>query len=219
MRQKEKILASLSGGFLLLFLLLVVLLKTVDVQPIGPNGSLVGLASINGLFFRLTGYQPLWYEITDLLGKAALLIALGFMAFGLIQLVKGRSLRNVDASLYVLGGTYVLTALAYILFELVVINCRPVLQDGVLEASFPSSHTMLSCVIASTAMLQGKERLRSPRAVTACYVGFGLLLAVIVTGRLLSGVHWFTDILGGVLLGAALTAGYAAACAAVLDRR
>ena len=39
-------------------------------------------------------------------------------------------------------------------------------------------------------------------------VVFAVMLALIVAGRLISGVHWFTDIIGGLLLSAALLNAY-----------
>lgn len=202
-----------AGLFAALFLALILLLKTVDVRPIGPNGSSVGLAACNQFWFELTGVHLLWYQITDWLGVAAVLTALGFAVLGLVQLVTGRSLRKVDGSLYALGLLYLLVIAAYLFFEVNVVNCRPVLLDGRLEASFPSSHTMVVCCIMASAMLQFRERFRSRRALTACNGVAALVMAVTVIGRLLSGVHWFTDILGGLLLSGALVSLYAALCA------
>ena len=46
-----------------------------------------------------------------------------------------------------------------------------------------------------------------PLKVVAATVG-SAVIAVMVIGRLLSGVHWFTDILGGVLIGSAIVLAY-----------
>ena len=76
------------------------------------------------------------------------------------------------------------------------------------EASFPSSHTMLVCVImGSAAMLinryiRNKPLNRILRAV--CYV----IIGVTVVGRLIAGVHWFMDILGGILISVTLLSLY-----------
>lgn len=131
---------------LMLFFLLVFLLVQVDVQPIGPEGSSVGLATVNGLLHQLIGTHLVWYVITDWLGVAALLTAFGFAAAGVMQLIK----RKVDASLLILGAFYLLVIVLYLFFEAAVVNYRPVLLGEQLEASFPSSHTMIVlCIMGS----------------------------------------------------------------------
>lgn len=196
---------------LLLFAALILIVRTVDVQPIGPQGSKVGLAAVNGWVFRQTGVTMLYYTITDWLGIAAILTAAGFALLGLVQLIRRKSFCKVDRSLYALGGTYLLTIGCYILFELCIVNYRPVLMEGRLEASFPSSHTMIVCVIMATALLEFRGRLQKKAAKIAAESFCVGLMVVTMIGRLLAGVHWLTDILGGLLLSGALTLLYAAA--------
>lgn len=187
-----------------LFLLLILLVKTVDVKPIGPMSSEIGLASLNGFMFKLLGESTFWYKLTELLGYFAILVVLAFGALGVYQLVTKKSIKKVDMSLIALGGFYVLVAVVYAFFEVVVVNYRPVILDSGLEASFPSSHTVLTVCIMATAAIQLKRRISDKKAAKiAQWVCFGIA-AVTVIGRLLSGVHWFTDILGGLLISAAL---------------
>ncbi len=193
-----------SGIPAALFLLLILLVKTADVKAIGPMGSEIGLASLNGFMFKLLGESTFWYKLTELLGYLAILVALAFGALGVYQLIKRKSIKKVDMSLIALGGFYVLVAAVYALFEVVVINYRPVILDSGLEASFPSSHTVLTVCIMATAAMQLTRRISDKKAAgIARWVCIGIA-AVTVIGRLLSGVHWFTDILGGLLISAAL---------------
>lgn len=205
--------------YFVLFLVYTVLVRCYDVRPIGPEGSLVGFAGVNSVFVQ-TGVNTFWYELTEVLGIVAILVAVCFAAVGLWQLVTRKSLRRVDRSLWVLAGFYVLVVLCYVFFEVVVINCRPVLMDGVLEASYPSSHTMLTVCVMISAITQLRLLLpRRPRLCRTAGVVFGLVAAVTVVGRLLSGVHWLTDIVGGVLLSVALIGVYWAGIAAAEERR
>ena len=186
------------------FVLWTAAVRLVDVQPIGPQGSAVGFATINGWIHDLTGVHMALYTVTDWLGLVPIAFAIGFALLGLIQWVKRKHLRQVDFSILVLGGFYLLVMAAYVLFEVVVINYRPVLINGCLEASYPSSTTMLVLCVMPTTLMQLNARIKSQTLKR--WVGFGITAFILfmVIGRLLSGVHWFTDIIGGALLSAGL---------------
>ena len=178
--------------------------RLVDVQLIGPQGSAVGLATINSWVHNLTGVHMSLYTVTDWLGLVPIGVAMGFALLGLIQWIKRKHLRQVDFSILVLGGFYLLVMAAYVLFEVFVINYRPVLINGCLEASYPSSTTMLVLCVMPTTLMQLNARIKSQTLKR--WVGFGITAFILfmVIGRLLSGVHWFTDIIGGALLSAGL---------------
>ena len=178
--------------------------RLVDVQPIGPQGSAVGFVTINGWVHDLTGVHMALYTVTDWLGLVPIGVAMGFALLGLIQWIKRKHLRQVDFSILVLGGFYLLVMAAYVLFEVVVINYRPVLINGYLEASYPSSTTMLVLCVMPTTLMQLNARIKNQTLKR--WVGFGITAFILfmVIGRLLSGVHWFTDIIGGALLSAGL---------------
>ncbi|MDY3278509.1 MAG: phosphatase PAP2 family protein [Eubacteriales bacterium] len=192
----------------------------VDVQAIGPEGSQVGLAAMNAWARKVTGVEaaeggmrPFWYKLTNGLGYVSLIVALLFALLGLCQLVRRRGLARMDRELLMLGLFYVLLLGCYVLFEKVIVNYRPVMitaADG-LEASYPSSHTMLACFIFATAMMQLPRLVKSSALRGLGKLVCAAIIAVAVVGRLLSGVHWLSDIIGGVLLSAALVALYAAA--------
>ncbi len=179
-------------------------IQYVDVQTIGPNSSSVGFAAFNRVFHNLTGVHMLLYTITDWLGLVPLFVALGFALLGLVQLIKRRSLFKVDLDILVLGGFYILVITAYVLFEFFVINYRPVLIDGYLEASYPSSTTLLVMCVMPTAIMQFNKRIKNHhrRKIVECIILAFTVFMVI--GRLVAGVHWFTDIIGGAFLSASL---------------
>lgn len=195
------------------FGLFTLLLTCVDVHPIGPQGAAVGFATVNGWAFQLLGVHLLWYHITDWLGVAAIAIAFAFAVTGLCQLITRRSLRKVDRHILVLGGFYLLVIGCYLFFEKVVINCRPILMDGNLEASYPSSHTMIVVSIMATAAMAFRALCPQNKGWRlAVGIFAAVVIAVTVTGRLISGVHWLTDIVGGLMLSAALVVSYWAVC-------
>ncbi|SCX26543.1 undecaprenyl-diphosphatase [Ruminococcaceae bacterium P7] len=199
-----------AGIGLLLTVILIALVRLVDAAPIGAQGTSIGLSHLNQFVFDLFGVNMLWYNITDWLGVAAVLTGFVFAVTGLVQLIKRRSLLKVDREILSLGGLYIVVIGLYLFFENVIINYRPIIMPDNTspEASFPSSHTMLVCVImGSAAMLinryiRNKPLNRILRAV--CYV----IIGVTVVGRLIAGVHWFTDILGGILISVTLLSLY-----------
>ncbi len=208
MKKSAKKCFLLAGVCLFLFLLLTFLVMKVDVQPIGPQNSTVGLATINGTIFEACGSNPLWYSISEALGVIALLCVAGFGCMGAWQLISRKSLKKVDKSLFVLAGFYILVAVVYVLFEVVVINYRPILVEGILEASYPSSHTILVCCIMLTTALQLQIRIRN-NGLRLGLQGACLLITVLTAiGRILAGVHWYTDVLAAILISGVLVFAY-----------
>ncbi len=209
---KRRNLHLLTAGLLLLgaFALWTVAVCLVDVRPIGPNGSSVGFAALNGAVHAVLGVCWPLYTITDWLGLVPMGFVFGFALLGLVQLIRRRSLGRVDRDILVLGGFYLVVLAAYLLFEKFAVNYRPVLIDGFLEASYPSSTTMLTLCVIPTAMLQLRRRIPREGLRRVILWMLGIFTAFMVVGRLLSGVHWLTDIVGGALLSAGLVALYAA---------
>lgn len=201
-----------SFGFLVAFLLWTVALCYVDVEPIGPEGTAVGFATLNGFVHRLTGtYLPI-YTITDWLGLVPVFIGFGFAGLGLCQWIKRRHILKVDFSILVLGLFYLVMLGIYLLFESVVINYRPVLIFGYLEASYPSSTTLLTLCVMPTTAWQLRRRIGQPLLRRIGMIAILLFSLFMVGGRLLAGVHWLTDIVGGGLLAAGMVTLYDAVC-------
>ena len=205
----------ISGAIVFaLFAILTLLIKTVDVKAVGPNGSEIGLSGINTYFRDLIGVNMTLYDMTELLGYLAIATAGVFALIGLCQMISRKSLLKVDKKLISLAGLYAAMAFFYVLFEIVVINYRPVIEAGAehVEASFPSSHTMLVCVIMGGAFVILKNYVKQ-KGLRLALQSLAFAVAVVTAvGRLLSGVHWFTDILGGVFISLALVTLYAAVC-------
>lgn len=193
-----------SAGCFLLFFALTAAVLWLDKAPVGPLGSEIGLSRLNAWARDAIGQNPAWYDITEWLGYLALASAGVLGLLGLWQLFRRKSLFKIDADLYCAAGAYVLVAVFYVLFEIAVVNCRPVLVDGVLEASYPSSHTMLTVCLSGIAAHQLWRRIACRAGQWISLILWGCVGLGTVVGRLLSGVHWLTDILGGGLLGSAI---------------
>ena len=197
---------DLLAGIVLVaaFALWTVAIRLIDVQNAGPLGSEVGFATINVWFHRLTGVHMLIYTITDWLGLVPIIICMCFGVLGLVQMIHRRSLLKVDSDILLLGAYYVVVILGYLLFEMMPINYRPILIGGNLEASYPSSTTLLVLSVMPTLKYQSERRIAKPVTRKAIAVFVIVFSAFMVLGRLIAGVHWATDIVGSVFLSSGL---------------
>ena len=186
------------------FVLWTVAICFLDVRAIGPQSSSVGFAGINGFVHNLTGVHWGLYYITDWLGLVPIGVAFFFAILGLAQWIKRKKLAKVDRSLLVLGGFYIVVMAIYIFFEMFVVNYRPILLNECLEASYPSSTTMLVMCVMPTAIMQFNSRIKNNGLKKCVNILITAFVAFMVIGRLISGVHWFSDIIGGALLSGGL---------------
>ena len=210
MKENEKRIVTTGIVYIVAFIIWTMLIQIVDVQAIGPNGTGVGFATWNSWFHGLTGVHMVIYHITDWLGLVPIFVCMGFGCVGLMQLIKRRSLLKVDYDIMLLGIYYVVVIAGYLVFEMIPINYRPVLIEGVLEVSYPSSTTLLVLSVMPTLIFQVYRRCKNDMCKKVCWIltmpfSFGMVI-----GRLVSGVHWFTDIIGAVMLSTGLFSLYKA---------
>ena len=217
MKKNGKKQLILGAALLVMFAIWTWLIQCVDMKPVGPNGTEIGFAAFNCWFHGITGVHMAIYTITDWLGLVPILICMVFGGVGLAQLIKRKSLFKVDRDLIFLGIYYVVVIFGYLIFEMIPINYRPILIEGVLEASYPSSTTLLVLSVMPTLLFQVNRRSANPmlrRTVCVLTITFS---AFMVIGRLTAGVHWFTDIVGAVVLSAGLYCMYKAAVSILCD--
>ena len=204
MKKNGKKLLILGTALLVMFAIWTCLIQCVDVQSAGPKDTEIGFATFNCWFHRVTGVHMEIYTITDWLGLVPIFVCMTFGGVGFVQLIKRKSLFKVDRDLIFLGIYYVVVIFGYLIFEMIPINYRPILIDGMLEASYPSSTTLLVLSVMPTLVYQVNRRstnLLFRRCVCAMSIVFSSFMVI---GRLVAGVHWFTDIVGAVILSAGL---------------
>ena len=201
---KEKRNLLIGSVLIAAFALWTFLIQWVDVQAVGQNGTKIGFADFNVQFHQLTGVNMTIYTITDWLGLVPVFVCLCFGMLGLVQLIRRKRLLRVDVDILLLGVYYVIVIACYLIFEMIPINYRPVLIEGRLEASYPSSTTLLVLSVMPTLMFQAYRRTVNPMIRKSAAVFVIAFSTLMVIGRLISGVHWVTDIIGSVLLSTGL---------------
>ena len=193
----------ISAILILLAIGFTVLVKVVDVKQVGVNETSIGFATVNQFVFNLFGVNMIWYHITDWLGLVPIFMAMAYALIGLIQLVKRKSLFKVDKEIIILGIFYVVVIALYLFFERFIVNYRPILMDGFIEASYPSSHTLMTICLCGSSIIVNRKLFNNKITKFMNILSIAIILITII-GRLISGVHWFTDIIGGIFISIAL---------------
>ena len=194
----------ISGFLTIVSIVYTLLVKCVDVKSVGVDETKIGLSTFNLSIKDRTPYNESWYKLTKYLGYLWFVVCGIFAGYGIYLLIKNKSLKIIDYKLYILFSIFLLAIIFYIAFEFIKINYRPIILDGKKELSYPSSHTFLSISIFVPSALYIIDS-KFKKIIKYISVPLLLVLAIIiVVGRFLSGVHWFTDILGGIFISAGL---------------
>lgn len=196
--------------FIILFFIWTVLIRVVDVQALGVNGTNIGFATWNCWFHKVTGVHMTLYAITDWLGLIPVFVCIIFGGMGCAQLVQRKSLFKADRDIIILGIYYIVVIVGYLIFEMIPINYRPILIQGMMEASYPSSTTLLVLAVMPTLAEQVNRRMKNDHLKKIINIFTVVFSVFMVVGRLISGVHWFTDIVGGIILSIGLFCFYKA---------
>ena len=191
---------SLSIALLIVAIIYTIAVINIDVAAVGPDGSSVGFSTINKKVSSTFEYNDTWYTVTKYAGILPFFLVAFYGCTGVIQLIKEKSLKRVNKKLILLGATYVVLGAIYILFEKFIVNYRPVLMEGKLEASYPSSHTLLAIVVCASSLMISKDFIKNETLRKIVDILTAILMILIVIGRIISGVHWISDIGGGIII-------------------
>lgn len=206
MKKKQKLLITVIVLFLI-SVIYTLLVKYIDVKAVGEEHVKVGFSTINKLFYDTVGVSDLWYKISKYLGLIPFLICAYYGFIGIKQFIKEKSLKKVDKKLIYLGIFYVVVLILYVLADKIVINYRPILEDGVLESSYPSSHTLLAVCVCASSLLISKYYV--PKKYLKYFDNISFVLMIFLTvARALSGYHWLSDIIGGIIISIFLVSVY-----------
>lgn len=212
--KEKKASGAVAAGLILLVLFLVftAALTRVDVTSPEPVGMPLGFSGLNLRVREALGENKLCYIVTELLGYFAILVAAMSCLVGLFQWINRKNMWLVDKELFIVYFFYIIVVLLKFVFDYkLIINYRPILEDGLPASSFPSSHSMLVFTVFGMGMsARFKGFFGSKRLLKAADWVAGILIAVMIVGRLLSGIHWLTDIIGSLLLSGAIVAFYTA---------
>jgi undecaprenyl-diphosphatase len=200
MKNSRRKCVTISIILLVIAVIYTVLVKYVDVKAIGPQGSEVGFSILNKFVHGLLPFNETFYKIS----KYAGLLPFGFVAayglHGFINLIKNKGFKKMDKKYIILGLFYIIFVAMYLFFEKIPINYRPVLVKGALEASYPSTHTLLAICLCGSSLIVSKFLIKNELLRKLADCAAWCLMVVIVIARMISGVHWLSDILGGIII-------------------
>lgn len=130
-------------------------------------------------------------------GGAVVIVPLAAVV-AVLEAVRAKSRSVLLFMLLVVGGQFLVANS----IKFVVDRARPALHPltGFSGRSFPSGHaTAAAATFAAFAFLLGRRRSTMTRSLLT---GSAVAIAVIIAGtRVLLGVHWFSDVVAGLLLG------------------
>jgi undecaprenyl-diphosphatase len=208
MKKVNKKSLYITIGLFAAFMIYTIMTMFVDVRPIGPEGSSVGFAAANGPVHDALPYNETFDKITDIIMYLSFLTVFVWGLVGVLQLVKKKSLKEVDSRLYVLLLFYAITVIIYVFFDKVPINYRPVILDEGLEPSYPSTHNLMTLAFFGFTIVNLKIMDVKKQLSGILTIGLGILCVLMPILRLMAGVHWLTDIIGGIILSIALVMAY-----------
>ncbi len=195
---------SLMGlGFLFIFLILLILLMSVDkASNIYKE---IGLYNFNKIFL-VDYYNESWDGFSDVILYISILFILGLIIYGIYQLYKRKSLFKVDKDIILTGFGFVFIIIIWFIFDKFIdINYRPIAVNGSAQTSFPSTHVMLACfsLLATTRIIL-KRNTNELKYNIITYGGVSILVILCSLGRILSKMHWTTDVLGAIFISLAI---------------
>ncbi len=196
----------------ILFIGFTISVMYYDVKPIGPENSCVGYASLNQEFHELTGVHLELYRLTDLISIIPFMCIAVFAVHGLIQWIQRKNMFKVNPEILIMGALCFLVLAIYAFFQFVIVAYRPEIVEEGLEASYPSSTTVLCLFTFLSSIIGFHYLLESKVWKVTLYIILAGLCTFMVVARIISGVHWLTDLIGGMLLSLALVSFYYALC-------
>lgn len=175
---------------------------------------------MNDAIFDFFGTNKTFDRISDILLVVMLAIVAGFALSGLAQLIKRKKFKKVDSEIVSMIPSLLLLVAIYFLFDKVwVLNYRPILVNGVAEASFPSTHTLIAVTVLGMTMMSLPRYIKNRKQRILIDVLALIAMAAMAFLRVASGMHWMTDVLGGIVFGIDLVLVYGGALRVIKERR
>ena len=99
--------------------------------------------------------------------------------------------------------------IVFVVFEKLFINYRPILIDNELKYSYPSTHTMLVACITFTAIPELCAIFKNNKIIKKIIICICVILTLFTAaGRVIAGVHWFSDVCASLLVSGAIVSFY-----------
>ena len=137
-----------------------------------------------------------WDLISDVILVASIASLAVFVFLGIYQIFTRKSLLKVDRRLLWMILPLLLMTITYVVFDkFFVLNVRP---NGSGETSFPSTHVMVVATIFMLIAINLPYYIKSKAICIVLDLAMLALLVLVCVGRVLSEMHWLSDVLGGL---------------------
>lgn len=191
---KKKILDIVIITNLFIIFILTILVKTVDIYYNVITKSNIGLYSLNKLFLNNNEFQFLKI-ISEIIFIICLLIIVIIGAMLIINYIKTKAINKKQKNFLIY--LFILFIIWVLFDKVLIINYRPIVVDGKIEGSYPSTHIMVITytLLSLSYLLENKVNQKMK------YILSIIFILITFSGRVLSLMHWFTDGLCGLLVG------------------
>lgn len=198
---KEKRNYYITLAIFIVFIIFTIGVMNIDVMAIGPKDGKVGFSTINKKVFEIFGQNDKWDQVSDKLLSISVFVELGFILITIFQIIKRKSLFKIDYDISIFFILYIIFALINVFFDYIAINNRPIIEDGKVEASYPSTHTFMTVFMLGFLMIEIWCRIKNKAIKNIIYTICVIIMIAMPILRVIAGRHWLTDVIGGVILG------------------
>lgn len=183
----------------LILLIFTILVSFVDVKIFNVTNTKIGLYSLNKIFLVNSINSNYINIISNGIFLICLLVIILMLLLITFEYFKTKKINKNNLNFFI---HFLIMVLIWIIFDkILIINYRPILINGNIEGSYPSTHVMVSTFVLLFLSDQLKKIFKNDKIFYIISIGLIIIQSI---SRILLTMHWFTDIIGGLLIGCLL---------------
>lgn len=183
----------------LILLIFTILVSFVDVKIYNVTNTEIGLYSLNKIFLVNSINSNYINIISNGIFLICLLVIILMLLLITFEYFKTKKINKNNLNFII---HFLIMVLIWIIFDkILIINYRPILINGNIEGSYPSTHVMVSTFVLLFLSDKLKKIFKNDKIFYIISIGLIIIQSI---SRILLTMHWFTDIIGGLLIGCLL---------------